>query len=463
MPIKRVRRVKQKTMTKPHVLSFIAYTLILFFGTTILTNINPNANEFYRLDWEARNNKNLQWIFVSDNGDEINIDEVARWSANWEHGAAWDYSFLLPNYNLDDINPRENNWYEIIDEELEHGAATEDEASLEEEGLEIKEPLKASVLLWDHLEDRSVFINTVYEYLLAWKIAELPEWAARYVVILYWMDEELQDKAYEEKSCLTPWWYEIDHWGSVFAYQQRTDTPEVCNVQRRVCKNGKLSWYYTLPSCVINLDWSVNWVDNSFQEQPSTNWLATSNIKDVPFHTYNNQSDKWEFVQPKKVARTNTNYDLKWKINWVMEPRYIAWEISDWYEEEIPAVEQTQNPRKYCVAPWGEKVQQWQFVKAYRYQNWFYDIPCQVQIRLCVDWELEWTYQNPTCDFWNTSYEDFLDWYMDSEQPSPKRLLKMLQTDFEPDPEYWNNLAPEIIDKLLNILREDPEDWDIRL
>ena len=38
----------------------------------------PNANEFYRLDWEARNNKNLQWIFVSDNGDEINIDEVAR-------------------------------------------------------------------------------------------------------------------------------------------------------------------------------------------------------------------------------------------------------------------------------------------------------------------------------------------------------------------------------------------------
>jgi hypothetical protein len=50
---------------------------------------------------------------------------------------------------------------------LEHGAATEDEASLEEEKLEVKEPLKASVLLWDHLEDRSVFINTVYEYLLA--------------------------------------------------------------------------------------------------------------------------------------------------------------------------------------------------------------------------------------------------------------------------------------------------------
>jgi hypothetical protein len=78
MPVKIVRKVKQKTMTRPHVLSFIAYTLILFFGTTILTNINPNANEFYRLDWEARNNKNLQWIFVSDNGDEINIDEVAK-------------------------------------------------------------------------------------------------------------------------------------------------------------------------------------------------------------------------------------------------------------------------------------------------------------------------------------------------------------------------------------------------
>jgi hypothetical protein len=43
---------------------------------------------------------------------------------------------------------------------------------------------------------------------------------------------------------------------------------------------------------------------------------------------------------------------------------------------------------------------------------------------------------------------------MDSEQPSPQRLLKMLQTDFQPSPEYGNNLSSEIIDKMLKILND---------
>jgi hypothetical protein len=45
--------------------------------------------------------------------------------------------------------------------------------------------------------------------------------------------------------------------------------------------------------------------------------------------------------------------------------------------------------------------------------------------------------------------------YMDNEQPSPQRLLKMLQTDLQPDPEYWNNLSSELIDKMLRILRDE--------
>jgi hypothetical protein len=45
-------------------------------------------------------------------------------------------------------------------------------------------------------------------------------------------------------------------------------------------------------------------------------------------------------------------------------------------------------------------------------------------------------YQFSHCDSWETSYEDFLYGYMDSEQPSPQRLLKMLQTDLQPNPEY---------------------------
>ena len=71
-----------------------------------------------------------------------------------------------------------------------------------------------------------------------------------------------------------------------------------------------------------------------------------------------------------------------------------------------------------------------------------------------MDGELEGAYYYPSCQPWETSYEDFLNGYMDWEEPSPQRLLKMLKTDFNPDPEYWNNLSPQIIDKVLKILRE---------
>jgi hypothetical protein len=43
---------------------------------------------------------------------------------------------------------------------------------------------------------------------------------------------------------------------------------------------------------------------------------------------------------------------------------------------------------------------------------------------------------------------------MNNEQPSPQRLLKMLRTDFQPRPEYGNNLSSELIDQMLKILRD---------
>ena len=86
------------------------------------------------------------------------------------------------------------------------------------------------------LEDRSVFITMVFEYLLRDDIVELPEGAVRYVVLLYGMEDQVKEKIFEEKSCLTPWGYEIDHGASVLAYEQRVDAPHICNLQRRTCK-----------------------------------------------------------------------------------------------------------------------------------------------------------------------------------------------------------------------------------
>jgi hypothetical protein len=68
-----IKRRKKNKVTTPRVIAFIAYTLILFFGATIVVNMNPNANEDYRLEREERNNKSMKWIFKTQSGDEYNL------------------------------------------------------------------------------------------------------------------------------------------------------------------------------------------------------------------------------------------------------------------------------------------------------------------------------------------------------------------------------------------------------
>lgn len=64
------RNVKRKTvhhLTRPNVLSFIAYCLILFFGATIVANINPEANSEYTKDRAKKNGLMMQWVFIDEN------------------------------------------------------------------------------------------------------------------------------------------------------------------------------------------------------------------------------------------------------------------------------------------------------------------------------------------------------------------------------------------------------------
>ena len=51
----------------------------------------------------------------------------------------------------------------------------------------------------------------------------------------------------------------MEHGASVLAYQQRADAPNICNIQRRSCWNGKLSGSFTQRSC----DESLGKVENS--------------------------------------------------------------------------------------------------------------------------------------------------------------------------------------------------------
>lgn len=487
MAIKRIRKIKPQRLTKPNVLSFLAYTLILFFWATIFVNINPNANESYRQEREARNLKPMQRIFLADNGE---THELFGNPELWEHWAPEDWKYLFPEQEKQEEiqniwtgnilsgmeqselwTGRENqvwsgkwsvheilsltgsfistgdqfSWtfseqntgLDFITWTIEKGESTS--WSLVQTGnapLKFKTPKKAYGALWNTLEDRSVFINMIFEYLLRGNIVELPEGAVRYVVLLYGMEDKVKEKIFEGKSCMTPWGYEIEHWASVLAYEQRSDAPNICNLQRRICKNGKLSGKFIQASCDENLKGNIKHLSH----------ITTNTEKAITTD---------EFIQPSKPPKNeNADFNLHGQLAPNDKPHIISWPLTWAFSQEANEVPLQQNPRKFCEAPRWEKVQAGHFVKAYRFQNGFTDIPCKVQLRLCVDGELEGAYYYPSCQPWETSYEDFLNGYMDWEEPSPQRLLKMLKTDFNPDPEYWNNLSPQIIDKVLKILRE---------
>lgn len=502
MAIKRTRRSKQQKLTKPNVFSFIAYTLILFFGATILVNVDSNANQNYREEREARKVQPMEWIFFADNGEVYNVFNPV--ALNGEHAAPEDWDYLFPEEEYKNetwsltsdfswalytgsiatwgrdyltwevvisgatqTQEIENTWkgdlytwaipYLIGDKEaLSWSWEISDNTGTLQEKIEpttdlisqnsswFKTPKKAYGALWSSLEDRSVFMNMVFEYLLRGDIVELPEWAVRYVVLLYGMENEIKEQVFAEKSCMTPWGYEINHGASVLAYEQRSDAPNVCNIQRRTCKNGKLSWSFTQSSCDEN---------------------RNGNLKKIPYTVSNTEQlgdpipviqKIDEYIQPSEDAKNkNAEFDFEGKINTHTNPHIIALPKDGEISPDPVQVPKEQHPRQFCQTPRGEKVKQWQFTKAYRFQNGFTDIPCKVQLRLCVDGELEGTYQYATCQPRETAYEDFLYGYMNNEEPSPQRLIKMLQTEVTPDPEYGNNLSPEIIDTLLNILHEE--------
>lgn len=250
--------------------------------------------------------------------------------------------------------------------------------------------------------------------------------------------------------CYTPRWYSIEHWDSVLAYKQLDNAPDICNIERRYCWNGKLSWTYTQQWCSVNKNYTYNsrWeaeVSQGQKEgQKEIKWWARQN-PDWSV-TVKNSEIWWAFVFD-RPNRSKTDFISGDSDNIVKE--------SEW-------IEQTSRPYRDCTAPRWEKIKHWQYVYAYKHSNWFSDSPCEVQLRLCSMWELFWTYKESRCKTRDTSFIDWVNWSPTRDTYSEEKLDLIKKKIKNEEKEYKNSRKDASrstnsvsLDKILYIMDQD--------
>ncbi len=249
----------------------------------------------------------------------------------------------------------------------------------------------------------------------------------------------------EYASCMTPRWYKINHWESVLAYKQIESAPNICNIERRFCWKWKLSWTYTKQWCSVNKNYSYE----EWWNVPVETNKAKDEVKWVTI-----QNTDWSVSIVNNNAWNSTNID---RANTYTD-------FGDWdnIRPEDQEVEQTSRPYPWCTAPWWEKIKHGHFIQAFKHANWFSDAPCELQIRLCSVWELMWTYTEPTCKTWDTS---FIDWVngSPSRQTYSKEKIDLVKKQIAAEKEYYKNTRnnttrstnSEALDRILYILDQD--------
>jgi len=191
--------------------------------------------------------------------------------------------------------------------------------------------------------------------------------------------------------CITPWNETVKNNDFVLAYQQREDVDSICNVEKRTCTNGIL--------------WGT-FIQSSCKEDIVYTYTKTQVV------SYN-QKVLNPYIQPTAPVNQWANFDTQWKINTTQTPTTTRGTSRN---EVTPQswISQIPSPKIFCLAPRGQIIQHGQFVKAYKAPRGFIDMPCEVEIRACVDGNLKGTFTYSKCTFNNTTYTD----YLNADSPS---------------------------------------------
>ncbi len=185
--------------------------------------------------------------------------------------------------------------------------------------------------------------------------------------------------------CVTPRGEQVKHKDFVLAYRQRKDVNTICDIEKRVCISGTLLWSFTQDFCKDDIVYEYQ------------------KAKVISY----NQKVLNEYIQPTKPVNEWAEFSTEGKINDTNKP--IDTRDTSNAPVTLPEeVDQTQINKKKCVTPRNQTIEHGQFIKAYKAPRGFIDLPCDVQIRACVNGTLKGSFTYSKCTFNNTTYTDYL-------------------------------------------------------
>ncbi|MCX6824230.1 MAG: hypothetical protein NT085_03820 [candidate division SR1 bacterium] len=186
--------------------------------------------------------------------------------------------------------------------------------------------------------------------------------------------------------CITPWKETITNKDFILAYAQRKDVNTICDIEKRVCTNGVLGGTFTQRSCQ----------ENVVYDYQKTEVLSY------------NQKILNEFIQPSAPVNAGATFDTQGKINTTQQPTNTRGTSNSPVTKDQTVAQTPLSTKQSCITPRGQTINHGQFVKAYKAPRGFIDLPCEVEIRACINGNLKGTFINPKCTFNNTSYADYL-------------------------------------------------------
>jgi hypothetical protein len=318
----------------------------------------------------------LTYIFVDENGTEYNIFKDKHWAAS-------DWTFLFDD-EIKSNSGEGTEWY-LPNKDYIWWEDNEEIINWKELDInDLKEDIENN-----ELEDGKL------EKLLEQERIDQNLWSG-----------ELSGEQLIFEDCITPWNNMIKHWESVLAYQQRKDVPTICNVQRRKCDDWELKWFYTQASCKEDIEYQYTRVTViSHNTNKLGEFIQTPNSA---------KNDSAIFTNDGKINQNNDDVQTSWD-NWNNNPLY---------QEDKTNL--TNTKYKNCLTSWGEIIAHWQFIRAYESPVGFVDEKCEVELRLCLDWNLKWNYSYEKCRYEDVTQMDYIAWNKDITKPTPDLMIETL-------------------------------------